>query len=331
MPSICVSKNYNTLYFILLPCPVSIVKLPDILNSLNMLTIRKLILEMKDSSITNADCLPSKLLKMCPEVFANLFYPLFASILLTRIYPDVWKVAYVRPLHKRGPRNIISNYRDNEKACNKVPHSILLSQLFRFGLDSDLVDLLRSYFSDRIQHVKIENFFSDAIHVVSGVPQGSVLGPLLILLLINDLHSIFLDSVPWLFADGLKVLFTSLNFHNDLSRLWNWNIANGMIANLDKTKCLAIKGQPIVFLGSTEALETVKLHKDLGLGLYFSNDLKWVINVEIQLNKARRVFYALKSRIPSNTPSRTKFNLYRRSCSPSSFMVFRLGFPTSQD
>ena len=73
--------------------------------------IRKLILEMKDSSITKADCLPPKSLKLCPEVFANLFYPLFASILLTRVYPDVWNVAYVRPVHKRGPGNIINNYR----------------------------------------------------------------------------------------------------------------------------------------------------------------------------------------------------------------------------
>ena len=78
------------------------------------------------------------------------------------------------------------------------------------------------------------------------------------------------------------------------------SIANGMVANLDKTKCSAIKGQPIVFLGSTEPL-----------GLYISNDLNWVSHVEIQLNKARRAFYALKSRIPFNTPSRTKLNLYR--------------------
>ena len=50
-------------------------------------------------------------MKFCPEVFAEIFYPLFASILLTCVYPEIWKVAYVRPLHKEGPRNVISNYR----------------------------------------------------------------------------------------------------------------------------------------------------------------------------------------------------------------------------
>ena len=133
-----------------------------------------------------------------------------------------------------------------------MPHSILLSKLTGFGLDSDFISLLQSYLSGRIQHVKIENFISDAVYVVSGVPQGSVLGPLLFLLFINDLPSIFLDSIPWLFADDLKVLFMSLNFQNDLSRLWNWNIANGMVANLGKTKYLAIKGHPIVYFGSTQ-------------------------------------------------------------------------------
>ena len=368
------AKNYNHQVF----QPVAVlsddsVKLADILNSLNPFSIRKLILEMKDSSMTTADCFPPKLMKFCPEVFAEIFYPLFASILLTCVYPEIWKVAYVRPLHKEGPRNVISNYRpisllpkisliferiifcflytilhgklhpqqfgfqsrkssvlqlidfienihrhkhsctfafylDFEKAFDKVPHSILLSKLTGFGLDSDFISLLQSYLSGRIQHVKIENFISDAVYVVSGVPQGSVLGPLLFLLFINDLPSIFLDSIPWLFADDLKVLFMSLNFQNDLSRLWNWNIANGMVANLGKTKYLAIKGHPIVYFGSTQ-LKNVILQKDLGL--YIANDLKWVSHVGIKLATARRAFYLLKSRIPFNTPSRTKLNLYR--------------------
>ena len=125
---------------------------------------------------------------------------------------------------------------------------------------------------------------------------------------INDLPSIFLDSIPWLFADDLKLLFNSLNFHVDLARLSNWNIMNGMIANQIKTKCLPLAGKLVVYLNSPQPLEKVQLHKDLGN--FIAGDLECPNHVEIQLAKARKAFYSLKYRIPFNTPSETKLNLY---------------------
>ena len=126
-------------------------------------------------------------------------------------------------------------YLDYEKAFHKVPHTILLSKLRKFGLDECFLELLSSYLKDRIQNVKIDNHVSDSVNIASGVPQGSVLGPLFFILFLNDLPSIFLDCIPWLFADDLKLLSNSLNIHNDLARLSNWNVSNGMIANSSKT------------------------------------------------------------------------------------------------
>ena len=192
----------------------------------------------------------------------------------------------IRPIFKNGAKNLIVNYRpisllpkcsllfeklvyrhiyshvwtvylDYEKAFDKVPHSILLRKLRKFGLDESFLELLSSYLKDRIQNVKIDNHVSDSVIIASGVPQGSVLGPLFFILFINDLPSIFLDCIPWLFADDLKLLrFNSLNFHNDLARLSNWDVSNGMIANSSKTKCLPFAGKPAL-LNAFESLENV--------------------------------------------------------------------------
>ena len=69
-------------------------------------------------------------------------------------------------------------YLDYEKAFDKVSHTILLSKLRKFGLDESFLELLSSYLKDRIQNVKIDNHVSNSVNIASGVPQGSVLGPL---------------------------------------------------------------------------------------------------------------------------------------------------------
>ena len=136
----------------------------------------------------------------------------------------------------------------------------------------------------------------------------SVLGPFLFLVFVNDLPSIFLDSMLWLFADDLKMLFTNLNFHDDLRRLYSWNICNGMIANACKTKCLHFNGSAKISTTQHEVLGNVSSHKDLDV--YISNDLKWGFHVTSKLCKARQCFFSLKAKIPFNTPSHVKLHLY---------------------
>ena len=127
-------------------------------------------------------------------------------------------------------------YLDYAKAFDKVPYAVLLKKLHTFGMDLNFISLMRSYLLNRTQKVSTQGELSNALPVLSGVPQGSVLGPLLLLLFITDLPAIFLDAIPWLFADDLKLLFNRANFQDDFATLHNWNLSNGMLANTAKTK-----------------------------------------------------------------------------------------------
>ena len=151
--------------------------------------------------------------------------------------------------------------------------------------DSALNQALHPY---RQQIVIVQNQMSRQLPVLSGVPQGSVLGPLLFLIFINDMPSIFIDAIVWLFADDLKLLFDSLDFESDLVRLHSWNIANGMLANVLRTKCLIFRCNVSVLLGD-EVVENVKHQKDLGI--IISHDFKWTYHLSMKLTNAQILYF----------------------------------------
>jgi len=137
---------------------------------------------------------------------------------------------------------------DLQKAFDTVEHSILIKKLEHYGIRGTENDLLKSYLTGRCQCVKSDDIKSDQIEIKHGVPQGSVLGPLLFLLYINDLHNVVKHSSTFHYADDTSLLckgksLKNLNKHvnQDLKLLTTWLRANKISLNTSKTELIIFR------------------------------------------------------------------------------------------
>ena len=137
---------------------------------------------------------------------------------------------------------VIGVFLDFSKAFDTVDHSILLLKLQHYGIRGIALEWFRSYLDNRKQYVTYNGTKSDMQRVICGVPQGSILGPILFLIYINDLIVSCKNSVPFLFADDTN-LFTSGKNLNDIARQMNeelasiciWLKVNKLSLNVKKT------------------------------------------------------------------------------------------------
>lgn len=120
-------------------------------------------------------------------------------------------------------------YTDFAKAFDKVNHLTLLSKLNYYGLSNPLVKFFSSYLHNRIQYVSYCGFSSSEFRALSGVPQGSNLGPLLFTLFINNISECIINCNYLLYADDLKLFRTinnvsdCLKIQEDVDRLVSWS------------------------------------------------------------------------------------------------------------
>nr|CAH8849371.1 unnamed protein product [Trichobilharzia regenti] len=158
---------------------------------------------------------------------------------------------------------------DLSKAFNKVSHLGLLSKLKGFGLDQCLCEWFRDCLMDRRQKVRVNGLLSGWKAVSSGVPQGTLLGPLLFLLYVDELPGI-LTSSSLLFADDIKIWKTVNNnddrsvLHTDLDKLAEWSSLWSFEMNVRKSAVMHLdqKSYTSYSLGDTE-LPDVNEQKDL--------------------------------------------------------------------
>uniref|UniRef100_A0A670HWE4 Reverse transcriptase domain-containing protein n=1 Tax=Podarcis muralis TaxID=64176 RepID=A0A670HWE4_PODMU len=163
-------------------------------------------------------------------------------------------------------------YLDFSKAFDKVPHDILVKKLVKCGLDYATTQWICNWLTDRTQRVLINGSSSSWRRVTSGVPQGSVLGPVLFNIFINDLDD-GLKGILIKFADDTKLGGVAntpedrITLQNDLDRLENWAKTNKMNFNREKYKVLHLgkKNERHKYKMGDTWLESSTCEKDLGV------------------------------------------------------------------
>ncbi|MBS0018978.1 MAG: reverse transcriptase family protein [Candidatus Sulcia muelleri] len=189
--------------------------------------------------------------------------------------------------------NVLFRSFDMSKAFDTVSHHILLDKMYFYSIDNSVVQFLRSYLNNRWQSVFLNGSYSKQLSVKQGVPQGSILGPLLFILYVNDLpYNLNAHSVKsFLFADDLAVCVQGNSAENvgyiidaKTKTIHDWCNANKLSLNDGKTQDLAFS------LSNRGEVTHSKF-----LGFTVQSNLKWHQQIDSLANKISKGIFMIRA------------------------------------
>ena len=210
-------------------------------------------------------------------------------------------------------------YLDFAKAFDSVDHAILLEKLERYGVVGHLHNWFKSYLQDRQQRVVVDGFTSSWAPVTFGVPQGSLLGPLLFIIFINDLPSALPDvSLTALYADDTKLYGSILSYpgadklQQVLTNLNSWSLHNNINFNASKCKVLTVtrKRNPVRYDYHLGHIDLQHVNEEKDLGVMITSKLTWETQVLIVSAKANKLLGLLRRTCPMLTDVKVRRSLY---------------------
>ena len=271
-------------------------------------------------------CVPCKLLEhiVCSNIMAHLDeYKLLSDrqhafrkghsceTQLTTVINDWAKI-----LDNRG--QVDTFILDFEKAFDTPPHELLKSKLFGYGIGGKTLKWIDSFLCFRQQRVVVNGVKSDWAPVLSGVPQGTVLGPLLFSLYINDISS-DIESEIRLFADDcvcyreIKDEKDTMKLQRDIDRLGSWARKWGMRFQPVKCNMMQLTRKRIKKIHASYTLEGTNLENVESikyLGVTITSDLRWNTHVSNVCTKANRTLGFLRRNLHS-CPQEVKEAAYK--------------------